>query len=618
MAVTLRQESLYLRDENTGTYKNPAILFSDIGETEAEVKANIRQEGSTQISAINARAVAVESSLPTSGEMEAMVAESFVSGAYSAGDYVVYNDHGVNKLYRFTSDHTGAWTGTDVVQVAVGSEMTDLKSAMNDNGLAQLIIDGWIIGHRWFIPAVGSGETGHEGDISSWRYIKIPCTAGDKFVITASATSGYRPWGFFDSSDYCLKREENHVSITNQLIEAPAETSYLVINQDANGGRCYIGEFLVSNVEALIESKADAVATAQAISAAKADCMAQSVAYDYPNNLYDKTTGGTSGYWNCTGYHTTSGNLRITHPIPVKNGVTYTMPHDASGLGSNNWIAKVDYSGAFISAISGAITDGKLTFTADFNGYVSANIGAFTDDNYYFSVLYSRETNPLFGKKLSVNGDSICAGAGYAGGYAKMIGLRNNMTVQNIAENGATIVTGTQFAGGTDRHWISTSIVDMDSDSDYVIIEGGVNDDASVIGENKLGSLTAAGHFGTESGGEFINDFDPTTFCGALEYTFFEVYKRFPGKKVGFIIVHKCATLLNSNGVSGSNRYPLIVNACKKWGIPYCDLNTECPPLNYIPALKSAYTNDGDGWHPNEAGYAKYYVPKIEEWMKTL
>lgn len=138
MAVTLRQESLYLRDENTGTYKNPAILFSDIGETEAEVKASIRQEGSTQISAINARAVAVESSLPTSGEMEAMVAESFVSGAYSAGDYVVYNDHGVNKLYRFTADHTGAWTGTDVVQVAVCSEMSllDGKISMSNTRIS--------------------------------------------------------------------------------------------------------------------------------------------------------------------------------------------------------------------------------------------------------------------------------------------------------------------------------------------------------------------------------------------------------------------------------------------------------------------------------------------------
>ena len=36
-------------------------------------------------------------------------------------------------------------------------------------------------------------------------------------------------------------------------------------------------------------------------------------------------------------------------------------------------------------------------------------------------------TNPLIGKKLSVNGDSICAGAGYSGGYAKIIGFQNNM-----------------------------------------------------------------------------------------------------------------------------------------------------------------------------------------------
>ena len=192
-----------------------------------------------------------------------------------------------------------------------------------------------------------------------------------------------------------------------------------------------------------------------------------------------------------------------------------------------------------------------------------------------------------------------------------MIGLRNNMIVQNIAVNGATITNGTKFADtGTDRHWISTSIGDMDADSDYVILEGGINDDASVIGDSKLGALTGAA--------TFTGEFDNTTFCGALEYMFSQAYARFPGKKIGFIIVHKAAALLNSNGASGSNRYPLIVKACEKWGIPYLDLNIECPPLNYIPSLKSTYTNNGDGWHPNEAGYAAYYVPKIEAWMKTL
>lgn len=40
--------------------------------------------------------------------------------------------------------------------------------------------------------------------------------------------------------------------------------------------------------------------------------------------------------------------------------------------------------------------------------------------------------NPLWGKKISCNGDSICEGVGYEGGYAKIIAERNNMQWQNI------------------------------------------------------------------------------------------------------------------------------------------------------------------------------------------
>lgn len=48
------------------------------------------------------------------------------------------------------------------------------------------------------------------------------------------------------------------------------------------------------------------------------------------------------------------------------------------------------------------------------------------------------------------------------------------------------------------------------------------------------------------------------------------------------------------------------------------DLNTKCPPLNYINSLKSVYTNNGDGWHPNKLGYEKYYCDKIEQFLISL
>ena len=206
-------------------------------------------------------------------------------------------------------------------------------------------------------------------------------------------------------------------------------------------------------------------------------------------------------------------------------------------------------------------------------------------------------SNPLNGKILAVTGDSICMGVGYSGGYAGIIGIENDMTVQNIAEGGGSIM----YESGS--FCISTSIADMRADADYVIMEGGVNDSGR---EYPLGQLTEG----------YAAALNTSTFAGAVEQMFKSAVARFPSAKLGFIIVHKCHERLDSNDTN--SYYNILVNACKKWGIPYCDLNSLVPPLGLIDALKNAYTDEGDGYHPNEQGYRIFYVPKITAWMKGL
>ena len=203
-------------------------------------------------------------------------------------------------------------------------------------------------------------------------------------------------------------------------------------------------------------------------------------------------------------------------------------------------------------------------------------------------------TNPLTGKILAANGDSICRGVGNNDiGYVDIIGTNNGMTVQNIGVGGATIATGTAVS-----HYISTSISDMRSDADYILLEGGVNDPDFGV---SLGTLSSG----------YTATLDTTTFAGGFETMLKNALARFPGKKIGYIFVHKC-------GNFSTNHYNIAKQACEKWGIPYCDLNTQAPPLGYISALSQAYTNNGDGFHPNADGYNAYYVPKITAWMKTL
>ena len=204
-------------------------------------------------------------------------------------------------------------------------------------------------------------------------------------------------------------------------------------------------------------------------------------------------------------------------------------------------------------------------------------------------------SNPLNGKILSVNGDSICAGERYAGGYAGIIGIDNGMTVQNIAVSGGTI------ANVSGHHCISGTISDMRSDADYVILEGGINDSSEDV---TLGTISSG----------YDATLDTSTFAGAFETMLKAALNRFPTAKIGYIFVHK-TNFGSFKSTDGANSYYSIAkSACEKWGVPYCDLNVLAPPIPFVDSLLSY----SDGVHPTEDGYRLFYVPKITAWLKTL
>lgn len=222
-----------------------------------------------------------------------------------------------------------------------------------------------------------------------------------------------------------------------------------------------------------------------------------------------------------------------------------------------------------------------------------------------FSTFSTAELgNPLFGKQLAVNGDSICYGAGYYGGYAKIISENNCMGVQNIGIGGGTIAADTYADSGEARHWICRTMQNLDNDADYYIIEGGVNDASINV---PLGSLSSA----------LNSSIDDKTFYGAMESICRYLMLNCQGKKVGFIIVHQMTAGMQPNG----DYYNAIITCLTKYGIPYLDLSKQVPPFGiagFDASMRTTYTYNGDGWHPNEEGYKKYYVPKIEAWMRTL
>ena len=247
--------------------------------------------------------------------------------------------------------------------------------------------------------------------------------------------------------------------------------------------------------------------------------------------------------------------------------------------------------------------------------YTASEVGATTQtyvDTEIAKVnnaLNELESNPLWGKKVSFLGDSICAGAdtdvSYLGGYGRIIAERNNMTYQNLGRGGATITAETYSStSGTAKGWLCRKVDEMDADADYAIVEGGVNDawQWSDHGTIEIGKITDG----------YNATLDDTTYYGAFESMLKKLITKFHGKKIGYIAIPKTMNLYDSSR-NVPNFYHIALECCAKWGVPVCDLNTITPPsvclgTTYVP----------DGTHPNYEGYLKYYCDPIEAWMKTL
>lgn len=239
-------------------------------------------------------------------------------------------------------------------------------------------------------------------------------------------------------------------------------------------------------------------------------------------------------------------------------------------------------------------------------GLIINNYGNYSTEKGYLSFIDDLQLTPsskIFGKSISLTGDSICAGSSNGGGYGILLQTKYNMTVQNIARGGGTIASGTYVNDNpaTPRFWINESIVNL-NDNEYIIAEGGINDTTLNV---PLGNISVG----------FQAELDTTTFYGGFENMLKEMTDMFNDRKIGFIFTHKINAHFNyPNG----EYYNAAIECCKKWGVPYLDLNILIPPLNFIPLLKTKFTANGDGTHPNALCYEELYLPKIVSFLESL
>lgn len=358
------------------------------------------------------------------------------------------------------------------------------------------------------------------------------------------------------------------------------------------------------------------------------------------------------GYWaSIKVLNTDMTHFRHTNPILLYKGEKVYTPY-SNGLGSNNVFYLTDENFKPIKQIAPIIHDNTYCeCDIEKTGYYifqgSVNMGVYFNVNDIGTPigLYLPENtmnvgdfinldniNPLYGKKIVFDGDSICHGTSvgsghdtYGYGWAGRIGERNTMEWENAGVSGGTLVSGVTLSNGYESHCISRSIDTIHTNHpelDYIIFEGGTNDADHFLNDDS--------HIGTFDVADYSGEYDDSTFYGALDSLFYKTINYYPTAKIGFIIAPKMGRSYRDYTKENNQRrryFEMVIQVCKKWGVPFINLWDESP-LNpkmvkhYNPELDidgninagSLYT---DGQHLTAKGY-DYITTQIETWIKSL
>ena len=255
--------------------------------------------------------------------------------------------------------------------------------------------------------------------------------------------------------------------------------------------------------------------------------------------------------------------------------------------------------------------DLPYTFTADEDVYLRFNVYNEQKDNAM--VVYGNtlpieyithgsyvpgaafNKSELKGSYLFV-GDSICYGAGAAGGYAKLIANKNpNMTYKNIGVSGATICRRNQGDGGTSILNKVEEEIALNANYDHIILEGGVND----LWNQNTWPLGSYDEYNRTSS---LNEM---TICGAFESLIRKCKDKWDDAFIYYLIPH---SIDRKNTKVG---FDTLKSIAKKYNVIVIDLRELSGMDEAVDNIKNTYTSNGDGVHPNEDGYARFYVNPI-------
>lgn len=260
------------------------------------------------------------------------------------------------------------------------------------------------------------------------------------------------------------------------------------------------------------------------------------------------------------------------------------------------------------------LTDEKYAAAKYFvvSSYRNASQAGYYTQGTDFSVDYCKytkagaaEETPRYriGKyTIAFFGDSITAG-----GYPELIGSITGATVTNHGVGGATVASGIANAAH-----IVEQIAAYSGNDDIICISGGYND---FCNEVPLGTLTTG----------YNAALDTTTLIGALENIFRKLLTSHSEAQIFYVITHKidgAENRQNEIGLTLTDYHDAIVSVMEKYSIPCYDAFADSGLItstasDWGATIRSLYTTNADGTHPNEAGYLKYYVHQIIGMMEN-
>lgn len=212
-----------------------------------------------------------------------------------------------------------------------------------------------------------------------------------------------------------------------------------------------------------------------------------------------------------------------------------------------------------------------------------------------------------YGKTALFVGDSISAGTGDLAAWANRLGYHFDMQTTNKSVGG--MVVAIDSACGRDS--ILTRLESqIGTEYDYVIVEGGIND--IMQNTNINASYCTKGDITTSYNPQ---DFDTSTFAGALEKIMYTATTQFGSARVGYVLTYKPIEKWIGNWETAEQYIAAAKAICEKWNVNYLNLWDDTELNTELHSNTEKYM--ADGLHLTDSGY-DYIDAVIADWFKGL